>query len=116
MVRMFKKKKQENYLDYIPKKSQRIKWKEKEDELVQIIIPRDSLFEKIVRKLFFTPDKYKIDLDEMGSFIWHSIDNKRTIYEIGQLVKEEFQDESEPLYERLFQFINILKNNKFIEF
>ncbi|MBZ2175112.1 PqqD family protein [Schnuerera sp. xch1] len=115
---MFKKrkKKQENYLDYIPKKSDRIDWKEKEDGLIQIIIYRDSLFEKIVRKLFFTPDKYKLDLDEMGSFIWKHIDGKRNIYEIGQLVENEFKDEAEPLYERLAKFMNLLINNKFIEF
>lgn len=115
---MFKKrkKKQGNYLDYIPKKSDRIDWKEKEDGLIQIIIYRDSLFEKIVRKLFFTPDRYKLDLDEMGSFIWNHIDGKRNIYEIGQLVENEFKDEAEPLYERLAKFMNILINNKFIEF
>ena len=41
---------------------------------------------------------------------------RKTIYEISQLVKDEFKEESEPLYERLIQYINILKNNKFIEF
>ena len=50
---MFKKnKKEENYLDYIPKKSEKIHWIEKEDGLIQIVIYRNSLFEKIVRKLF----------------------------------------------------------------
>ncbi|MCF6461814.1 PqqD family protein [Clostridium sp. Cult1] len=114
---MFKKdKKEENYLDYIPKKSEKIHWIEKEDGLIQIIIYRNSLFEKIVRKLFFTPDKYRIDLDRMGSFIWNHIDGQNTIYHISQLVKDEFKEEAEPLYERLIQYINILKNNKFIEF
>ncbi|HSH34729.1 PqqD family protein [Schnuerera sp.] len=110
-----KKKKEENYLDYIPKKSDKIHWEEKEDGLVQIILYRDSLFEKIVRKLFFTPDKYRIDLDNMGSFIWKEIDGQKTIYQISQLVKDEFKEEAEPLYERLIQYMNILKNNKFIE-
>ncbi|GFN37062.1 PqqD family protein [Tepidimicrobium xylanilyticum] len=114
---MFKRnKKEENYLDYIPKKSEKIHWIEKEDGLIQIIIYRNSLFERIVRKLFFTPDKYRIDLDQMGSFIWKHIDGEKSVYQISQLVKGEFQEKAEPLYERLIQFMNILKNNKFIDF
>ncbi|NMB27946.1 MAG: PqqD family protein [Tissierellia bacterium] len=109
------RKNNKNYLDYIPKKSDKIHWKEGEEGLIQLIIYRDSLFEKIVRKLFLTPDKYLIDLDRMGSFIWNHIDGKKSIYEISQLVKDEFKEESEPLYERLIQYMNILKNNKIIE-
>ncbi|NLW22051.1 MAG: PqqD family protein [Tissierellia bacterium] len=114
---MFKRnKKDRNYLDYIPKKSDKVHWITKEGGLVQIIIYRDSLFERVVRKLFFTPDKFRLDLDKMGSFIWKHIDGKNTLYEIAQLVKGEFQEEAEPLYERLIQYMNILKNNKLIDF
>lgn len=115
---MLKKKEteKENYLDYIPRRSLRIQWQQQEDELVRLIIPRDSLMDRIVRKIFFTPEAFKIDLDKLGSFIWKQIDGKKTIYEIGQLLKEEFKEEAEPLYERLIQYMNILKNNKFIEF
>lgn len=112
---MKKKKLKENYLDYIPKKTDIINWKNIEDDLVQIIVPRDSLFEKLVRKLFFTPDSYKVDLDIIGSFIWRHIDGKRSLYDISQLLKNEFGQEVEPLYKRLIQYINILKNNKFID-
>ncbi len=106
----------ENYLDYIPKKSDKIHYEELENGLVQLIIYRDSLFEKMVRKLFFTPDKYVVDLDKLGSFIWNHIDGKRSIYEISLLVKDEFKEEAEPLYERLIQYMNILRNNKFIDY
>lgn len=109
------KKNQPNYLDQIPKKSNHIQWEEKEDGLVQLIIYRDSLLDRAVRKLLFTPDRFVIDLDGMGSFIWKQIDGKKTIYEIAQLVKAKYQDEAEPLYDRLIHYINILKNNKFID-
>lgn len=105
-----------NLLDYIPIKNKEIDWKEKEDEKIQIIIYRDSLFERIVRKLFFTPEKYKIDLDEVGSFIWKHIDGEKNLYEISILLKEHFGEEAEPLYPRLTQYMNILQNNKFINF
>ncbi len=112
------KKKEEmyNFLDLVPKKSSKVKCEQREEELIRLIVPRDSLVDRIVRKLFFTPDAFKIDLDELGSFVWRQIDGQKTIYEIGQQLKEEFKEEAEPLYERLVQFMNILKNNKFIEF
>lgn len=112
---MKKDKKEDNYLDYVPHKSQNFKWINKEDGIVQIIVDRNSLFEKIVRKLFFTPENYKVDLDRIGSFIWLQIDGKKDLYDIGELLKSEFGDDIEPLYKRLIQYINILKNNKFIE-
>ena len=112
---MKKKKREDNYLDYVPQKSQNFKWVNKEDGIVQIIVDRNSLFEKIVRKLFFTPESYKVDLDRIGSFIWLQIDGEKDLYDIGELLKSEFGDDIEPLYKRLIQYINILKNNKFIE-
>lgn len=106
---------QDNYLDYIPKRIHDISWVSKNNGLIQITIYRDSLFDKIVRKLFFTPDKYKIDLDKKGSFIWKHIDGKRSLYDISQLLRSEFGEEAEPLYKRLIEYTHILKNNKFIE-
>ena len=55
-------------------------------------------------------------LDEFGSFVWLSIDGKNTVFDIGGKVKEEFGEEAEPLYPRLIQFLNVLKEVKYIEF
>ncbi|MBW4829064.1 MAG: PqqD family protein [Clostridiaceae bacterium] len=108
-------KKKENYLDYIPLKSEKIDWRKREDGLTQLIIYRDSLLDKIVRKLFFTSDKYVVDLDSLGSFVWDSIDGKKSVYEISKLVKAEFGEDAEPIYDRLIEYMIILKNNKFIK-
>ncbi|WP_343231635.1 PqqD family protein [Tissierella simiarum] len=113
---MAKNKKDENLLDYVPNKSKKVVYNKKENGLIEIIMPRDSIIERIIRKLFFTPDKYRVELDKMGTFVWEQIDGQRTIYEIAGLVQEHFKEEAEPLYERLLQYINILKNNNFITF
>jgi hypothetical protein len=42
-----------NYLDLIPKKSPKISIKNKDEGVIQLIVPRDSRFERIVRKIFF---------------------------------------------------------------
>jgi hypothetical protein len=50
----------------------------------------------------------------MGSYIFTCIDGKRSVYEIGQLVKEKYGEEAEPLYERLSVYMNNLKNVGYI--
>lgn len=107
-------KKTQNYLDYIPEKVENISSRETEDGRTQLIIDRNSTLERILRKIIYIPEKYYVDLDPLGSFVWNNIDGDRSIFEISQMVKEEFQDQAEPLYERLIEYFVILKNNKFV--
>lgn len=109
-------KKTENYLDYIPSKAEKVDWRKTDEGLIQIIIYRNSLLDRVVRKLFFTPDKYIVDLDHLGSLVWDSIDGEKSVYEISKIVKDEFGEDAEPLYERLIEYMTMLKNNKFINF
>lgn len=57
-------------------------------------------FNKVAQTLFNKPKVSQIHLDEMGNFIWPLMDGKRTVYDISQLVKEEFGEKAEPLYNR----------------
>ena len=66
-------------------------------------------------------EKYRWETDEegkekMGSFIWPLIDGKRTVYDIGQKVSEQFGDKAEPLYPRLTLYIRTLKEYGFIKY
>lgn len=106
--------KTDNYLELVPMKSDRYTWTENKDGIVRIIIPRDKALDKIVRAFFKTPSNMNIDLDGYGSAVWKAIDGKRTVEEIGDLMKREFGESVEPLYERLGTFINQLRNNKFL--
>ena len=62
------------------------------------------------------PKVSHIKLDCFGSFVWKQIDGNRNLIEIGVMVKEEFGEKCEPLYERLAKYFEMLKNNKFVEF
>lgn len=106
--------KDDNFLDLVPVRQDKFRWKDLDNGNVQILIDRNSFLERAVRLIVKTPEVMKIDLDSHGSFIWNSMNGERTIFEIGELVKEKFGEEMEPLYERLSQYINILRNNKFI--
>lgn len=107
-------KKNNNYLERIPKHSKEIVWKRDEEYIVLQKQNKgfwNSLFQKILKK----PETSLIHLDKKGSFIWENIDGKRSIYDIGQKLSEEFGDEVKPLYERLIFYINTLYRCKFID-
>ena len=108
-------KNKKNYLDYIPKVSNRNTWEENEGIVTINMIPR-GFYHKLAQFIFKTPKVSHIDLDEFGSFVWKCIDGVKSIYDISVLVKEKFGENAEPLYERLIKFFVILKNNRFIEY
>lgn len=59
---------------------------------------------------------YKINLDEVGSFIWKLCDGQNTVKDIAEKLKENFGSRVDPLYERLSLFLQNLEKNKFISF
>ena len=107
--------KSKNFLDYIPNRSPKITWSQN-DEIVTIDMYHKGIFPWIAQKFFHRPKVSHIKLDKLGSFIWNLIDGKSTVYYIAEKVKSEFGNEAEPLYDRLVQYMRILKNNNFIIF
>ena len=89
-------KQKKNYLDYIPQVN--------------------KMFNRIAQKVFKKPRYSFIKLDEFGSCVWREIDGKKTIYEIGQILKVQHQKAAEQLYERLAKFMGILEHNRYIVF
>ncbi len=114
-----KVKSRKNLLDFVPVKNTNPKYESVKDEIgiITIKIHRNSLMDRFVRKFIKkTPLTFDVKLDEFGSFIYDIIDDKKNIYEIGEIVKEHFGEDAEPLYSRLGAFMNLLKNNNFIYF
>lgn len=107
-------KQKENYLDYIPKHNTRFPYQKKENGRIEVKVSNRGLFNRIAQVIFRRPKHSYIELDDFGSFIWEQVDGERTVYEIGKLVREQFGKEAEPLYERLSQFLHILRKNAFI--
>lgn len=108
------KKSQENYLDYVPRHNKLFPYQKKENGRIEVRVKNTGLMRRATQLLLRKPKYSYIELDDFGSFIWEQMDGKRSVYEIGGLVKEKFGEEAEPLYERLVTFIKILHNNKYI--
>lgn len=106
----------DNYLDYIPIKNPEFLWKYDENNTIVVEMHRNGIFDKIAQKIFKTPKKSDIALDEYGSFVWEYIDGNNTIFDISKEISNKFGEDAEPLYNRLVKFFQILHDNKFITF
>lgn len=104
-----------NLLDMIPSRNPRFAWQLGGDGRVQIRLPRDGLLERLVRRLAKTPAALTVDLDDLGSFVWQAMDGRRDIHAIGALVRAEFGEGAEPLYQRLAGFMRLLEGNRLIQ-
>ncbi len=104
-----------NLLDLIPER--KIRYVESNDGLIIIFKPKfkNKIIVKYIVPRLKSPD-YKVKLDQFGSFVWKHCDGNNTVEQIGRLLKEEFQDNIEPIYDRLAQFIQSLVRYKFIEY
>ncbi|WP_058486088.1 PqqD family protein [Defluviitalea phaphyphila] len=106
-------KKSKNILNMIPIKNERILWETK-NGLVTLIILRNRPFDKFMHKIFKTPLKTTIELDEIGSFVWNECDGTKTINDIAENLEEKFGKRVQPVLERLLTYIRTLINNSFI--
>lgn len=106
-----------NYLDFIPAKEQDQKFMENKEGNIVMCIERNTVYDRIARVLKKKTPKYSYyTLDMLGSYVWRQIDGERSVYEIGKLLKQEFGEDAEPLYERLAKFVQILEMNHFIKY
>ncbi|MCR5785926.1 MAG: PqqD family protein [Eubacterium sp.] len=106
--------KNNNFLDYVFKINDNLSWTLSDSGEVTIAMENKGFTNRIAQKFFKKPAVSHISLTGMGSFIFPLIDGKKTVYEIGQLVKEEYKEKAEPLYERLSLFLKKLEECGFI--
>lgn len=114
-----KKKKEvieQNYLEHIPIRQEGLRWDKDEKDMVTLYVHNTGLMKKITQKLLKKPEYTQVHLDKTGSFVWPLMDGEKNIIEIGELVKEHFGEEAEPLYPRLAKFFQILESYGFVCF
>lgn len=104
-----------NYLDYIPIPAKDLKY-EIVDGKVTIFQENTGLFNFVAQKIWKKPRVSQIHLDEMGNFIWPHINGENNIMDIATLIKEEFGEKAEPLYNRVVQYFKTLVSYGFVEY
>ncbi len=108
-------KQSENYLERRPARPEHIKWSKDEAGIVTLDVENTGVMNRVAQKLFRKPKVSHVHLDKIGSFVWPLLDGRKNIVELGLLVKEQFGEEAEPLYERLAKYFQILDSYSFVE-
>ncbi len=95
-------------------------FKKFEHEIVNdfVVILFKEMNPTFIEKIFFKKminKPYKIDLDEVGSFIWLLCDGKYDVSQIIELSKAQFGEKIEPCEQRVLAFIEQLRTKKLIE-
>ncbi|MEG0249779.1 MAG: PqqD family peptide modification chaperone [Peptostreptococcus sp.] len=99
----------EEVLNIVFKKNTNVEFEVSSDGVVTILEKQDHKIQRFFRKIGFKIPLYKkLSLDKFGSFVFINVDGKNTVEAIGELVEEEFGEESHPLYERLLLFLNYI--------
>ena len=106
-----------NKVDYgsvIPEHSAEIAWTADENGIVTLDVENKGVFNRIFQLILKKPKVSHIHLDELGSFVWRSIDGQRSVAQLCELVESELGEKASPAGERLVKFLEILKEYKFI--
>ncbi|KAB2908363.1 MAG: PqqD family protein [Ignavibacteriales bacterium] len=94
----------------------------RDGNLITVLIPRFNWqpMHNLMVKNGRDPD-FHLDLDEIGTEVWNTIDGEKKVSEIGKILKEKFKD-NDTIIERvsndqsLVKFISMMFNNKLITF
>ncbi|VAX28324.1 hypothetical protein MNBD_IGNAVI01-1469 [hydrothermal vent metagenome] len=100
-----------NYKELIPVRQ--CKYEEK-DGLVTVSFKKESTK---IGKIFFKWIKdrpHRIDLDEIGSFVWGKINGVLNVGEIIDITREHFGEKVEPAEERVVIFMKQMHRTKLI--
>jgi hypothetical protein len=108
------KKKEDNFLLYIPKRKHEAF--EVKKGTVKLIFHHDKLVEKFIRWLVKKPNISDVELDKVGSVVWTLIDGESSVYDIGQGLINEFGSSCEPVYDRLIMYLRYLNKKGWVSF
>ena len=103
-----------NYLEQIPMRPESIGWSTDDKGIVTLDIENTGVFNRIAQKFFHKPKVTHVHLDETGSFVWPLLDGEKNIIALGEIMKEHFGEEAEPLYPRLAKFFQVLDSYHFV--
>jgi len=106
--------KDDNFLLYIPKKKHNT-WEVKNGKVLLIFHHRKKA-ERFLRWLVNKPTISDVELDEMGSKVWLSIDGNNSVYDIGVILQQTFGKKCDPVYDRLIMFMRHLVKKGWISF
>ena len=100
-----------------PIRNQLITWEIDDKGEAALVIPqKETLWIRLVSKLFMLPGKRVIVLDSIGTYVWQMCDGKHTISQIINGVQKQYQLTRKEAETSLFTFMQQLGKRNFIQF
>jgi len=101
----------------LPVRNQLINWEIDDKGEAALVIPqKETLWIRLVSKLFMLPGKRVIVLDSIGTYVWKMCDGKHTISQIISGVQKQYQLTRKEAETSLFTFMQQLGKRNFIQF
>ena len=110
--RLKPKKLSQNYMDVIYKHNK--KWTMNEKSHVEVEMEHTGFTNRVAQKFFKRPEVSQIELDEYGTIVWQSLDGKRTVHEVLQIMEQKLPNEQDRMLDRVVTFLSTLESNHFI--
>ncbi|MFM1651123.1 PqqD family protein [Brevibacillus sp. B_LB10_24] len=79
-----------------------------------LIVPRTSWLERLSVRFLNQPAFFRIQLDDLGSWVIRHCNGSHTVKEIAELVSKKFADKAEPVVPRLIIFLKMVEGNGWI--
>ena len=91
------------------------KWETNGNGFIVILIPKfgSHILGKWLASQMATPN-YRLNLDQVGSFVWQNCDGMKNFEEIANGMSKKFGSKVDPVYERLSLFFQSLEKSKSI--
>lgn len=109
----FRAKNKDNFMLYIPIKKHDT-YEERKGK-VYLMFYHDKFIEKLFAKVLKKPMVTDIELDEIGSYVWNVMDDKRNVLEISDMLSTRFPNNSENMTNRLILFLRYLNRKDWIK-
>ena len=113
---MKEKKKTADYPTLRPLRRPGLPWHQDEAGFAVLEVEHRGFFDRLAQKFWGRPRRTQVHLEKFGSFLWPLMDGSRTVEQLAKLQRERFAEEAEPVYERLVQYLQLLKSYGFIVF
>ena len=106
-----------NLLEMYPVRNRKWRPKSPGSEEISIMIPRfksrtGHAFGRLVKATPTVP----VNLDAYGSAVWRLCNGRATVGQIGEVLKEQFEEDVEPLFGRLQLFLAQLESHDLISY
>ncbi len=101
-------------LSRVPVPTAHILWESSGETGVCLQVENTGWANRLAQKWLKRPRWSRVELDDLGSFVWRQMDGERTVRQLGELVEENFGEAAHPLYERLYGYLQILYSYGFI--